>query len=151
MRRATQGCGRSMLLRAQNPSIPLLYPPDVCLPFQAGPVAQCGCWGSSHHLHIPGSQKEKGRRSIHASFTRKVLGGAGSHFYSPFTGQNSVPRQQSQARRVLSAFVPQVKAGSDGGRGRGLGVDVGSCSLCRSDKQGPALLDIETLYSHKNN
>lgn len=73
MRRATQGCGGPTVLGTQNPSVPLLHPPDERLPLQVGPVAQYGCWGSSHHLHIPGSQKEKGGGSIHVPFTGKSL------------------------------------------------------------------------------
>lgn len=145
MRRATQGCGGPTVLGTQNPSVPLLHPPDERLPLQVGPVGPV--WLLGFQPSPPHSRQPEGerRREHSRALYRKVPGGAGPHFHSPLTGQNPVPRQRNQERRFLSALLPQVKAGSEGGRERGLGVGVGSCSLCQSDRRGPAPLDTETL------
>lgn len=88
--------------------------------------------------------EEAGRRRTHAPFTGRVLGGAGPHFSAPLTGQNPVPRQRSQERRVLGAFPPREKAGREGG-GRGAARGPGLRQPLPQRHAGPALLDSETF------
>ena len=89
VRQAAQGCGDSTVSQThKDPSISPPHPPVVWFPFQVCPVAQQGCWSSSHHPYVPGSWKEKG---MHAVRHRAIFESAVPHFLSPLTDQNLVP------------------------------------------------------------